>query len=226
MSDSRSREQHLPESAMKLICASELFAACSQESLKIIAQRSVIVDIADGQELGMQNDYRPSVGVVLSGKLHIKRAEGTRSVTLNSLEKGGCFGAASLFGGEDFSCTCLTAQGGTRVVLIGEDIVRELVETDGRFAVGYITFLSDRIRFLNRKIYAFTEPTTESRAAAYMLESDGSKPVSMAELARRLGISRASLYRALERFSQDGAIRRDGKHIEIIDRALLAEYIK
>ena len=87
--------------------------------------------------------------------------------------------------------------------------------------MSYIAFLSQRIRFLNRKIDSFTAPSAREALLRHLLEihRDGAAEITggYSQLARTLNIGRASLYRALDALEAEGCIRRDGKCITILE---------
>ncbi len=71
---------------------------------------------------------------------------------------------------------------------------------------------------LTRRIEALTAGDSASKLLSYLLEREQAGEVdiqSCAELARRLDIGRASLYRALDSLETSGDIRREGKKIFI-----------
>ncbi len=92
----------------------------------------------------------------------------------------------------------------------------------------YIAYLSGRIRFLTRKIDALTAGSTERKLARFLLSRAGEGldevACSSAGLAKRLGVSRASLYRAYDALSARGLIRREGKRIRLLDAAGLEQW--
>jgi len=92
---------------------------------------------------------------------------------------------------------------------------------DSRFTVNYIAFLSDRIKFLNKKIAAFTAGDGEKTLADYLLslpENDGAVrlPSNMSRLSQYLNISRPTLYRAFSSLSERGIIEKNGAAVKII----------
>jgi len=93
----------------------------------------------------------------------------------------------------------------------------------------YISFLSGRIRFLNRKIAFYTSGSAERRVALYLssFNSDEIEPdIPMNSLCELLDIGRASLYRAFDKLTDDGFIKRDGDKINIVNRQAMLDYYK
>ena len=97
--------------------------------------------------------------------------------------------------------------------------VDKLISLDNTVSFNYITYLSQRVGFLNSKIEGYITPSAEEKLLLYLRkncdENDGKCEisVSMTELSRVLHISRASLYRVIEALEKQGKICRDGKKI-------------
>ena len=81
----------------------------------------------------------------------------------------------------------------------------------------YLRYLSGRIRFLSGRLQSVTQSGSEGKLARYLLANavDGPVNISATDLARQLGLSRASLYRAFDALEQADLIRRSGKAIEV-----------
>lgn len=188
-----------------------LFEGLSEEDYtKVLAALGQPVGIPKGGEL-----YRDgSVGIIVSGSARIGRTGSTgESVTVRGIGAGEVFGAASVFGEWKNGKSRITAQTACRVLYISEDVLRKLLSDYPVIAVNYISFLSDRIRFLNRRIDAFSAGSAVQKLYEYLAEmTDGEKSVTlsfgMAELARRLKMGRSSLYRSLEVLQENGLVTR------------------
>lgn len=90
----------------------------------------------------------------------------------------------------------------------------------------YLSFLSDRIDYLNKKITYITAGSAERKLATFFASFEKAEfelPVSFSSLSDMLDIGRASLYRALDKLVSDGCIERDGNDIKIINKALMLE---
>ena len=71
-----------------------------------------------------------------------------------------------------------------------------------------LRYLTGRIRFLSGRLQSLAQPGAEGKLARYLLANDGEGQLTCpaTDLAKRLGISRASLYRAFEAMEQAGLI--------------------
>ena len=144
---------------------------------------------------------------------------------MSVLGPGELFGAAALFNDRPDYATTLTARTPCRVLLLPQALVEELMGRFPEVCRSYVAYLSERIRFLSGKIDALTAGSAERKVAQYLLSRlDGEwaeLDCSATGLAQRLGVSRASLYRALDALEARGAVRRAGKRFRIPDPAAL-----
>lgn len=98
----------------------------------------------------------------------------------------------------------------------------QLLEYDPAFRSNLISFLADRIVFLNSKIDYVTAGSSERKLAFFIKSSPQNENgtvnlgMSMTSLAHTLDLSRASLYRAFDSLEKEGAVKRSGKNITVI----------
>lgn len=149
---------------------------------------------------GEQLCVKQNLCFLLAGKAKVYTQNG--SVVMRNIEPGAFFGAASLFCTQNVQSSVIAAER-CIIACLSEKTVRRLLESCAPFCHNYICFLSDRIRFLNRKICSFTGADTEERVLHTLrsfADTNGKVllPCSMGELANRLNISRSSLYRAID----------------------------
>jgi len=168
------------------------------------------------------------IAVLTDGQAEVLSSPGETAIRLRFMECGEIFGAAALYTENRNYETVVRASKDTEVLLIPEKTVKRLIRKNEQIAENYIRFLSERICFLNQKLSAFTAGSAEAKLAVYLsgLRPDPlgicTLPVSLSELAESLGMGRASLYRALEKFEENGIIERNGKHIRVLDGTALS----
>ena len=169
-----------------------------------------------GEVIYDSRSAQPSLAVVLSGVVQVLHGR----VVMNTLRPGDVFGAAALFGGGQTYESRVVAHSSCRVAFIPQATVSGWMAADPCVAVNYVRFLSDRIRFLNRRLATLTAGQTDGKLWHFLLaqQQDGAVRLSggMAELARRLDMGRSSLYRSLDALTVAGRIRRQGKDIYIL----------
>lgn len=162
-----------------------------------------------------EGNFIRSLGIILSGEVRVEKntADGKR-LKMSTMGPGGCFGAAAMFHDRGKYLNVITAEKSAEVIFLSEGLITWAMQRDPVITENYISYLSDRIWFLNAKIAALTAGTAEQRLAVYLLEHGGAA-TSMTDLSSILNIGRASLYRALDDMEAQGLISRGNKSIEI-----------
>ncbi len=160
-----------------------------------------------------------ALAVVLTGEVCVYHGR----VVMNILRAGDVFGAAALYGQQEPYASRVVADSECEVAFVPQETVSRWMASEPRIAENYIRFLSDRIRFLNRRLATLTAGQTDGKLWRYLLAyagEDGTVRISggMTELAKRLNMGRSSLYRSLDFLAEDGRIVRDGREIRVIHK--------
>ncbi len=181
------------------------------------------VEAAKGDTVYDRHRFRRCLGVVLEGRIQVRK----EALLVSTLSAGDVFGAAALFHQREDYPTTLTALADCRLLLIPQDGVRRLLRESPAFAEDYVEYLSGRIQFLSARLDALSAGSAEGKLAQYLLTSaDGEGRVtgSATQLCQRIGVGRATLYRAFESLERCDAIAREGKTIRILSRDRLEQY--
>lgn len=174
-----------------------------------------------------KTNFSRSLGIVLEGRLRVtKENADKRPIVMSTLQRGAMFGAAALFNSEPEYATKITAIEHSRVLFLPQRLIKRMIEREPEIAENYIRYLSERILFLNRKIYFLTAGTAEQRLAGFLLDNlavgeFSEMPMPMHRLADALNMSRASLYRAFDELTASGAVSKQGKLVCINNADLL-----
>jgi len=177
----------------------------------------------------LQSPDRPldAIALLLCGKARVYTDSSDSAAILRVMTAGDVFGAVSLYAPAQGYRTVTCAWTECSVLLIPGDTVKMLIQNYHTIAENYICFLSDRIRFLNSRITAFTAGTAHEKLAVYLLSlpaDDGDVLKlngSLSTLANALNMGRASLYRAIEFLEEHRILEKNGKSIRILDRNAL-----
>lgn len=175
---------------------------------------------AKGEAIYDRTRFRRCLGVVLRGRIQVRR----ETLLMATLGDGDVFGAAALFTDQADYPTTLTALDACDALLIPEESVRLLLRECGAFAEDYAVYLSGRIRFLSRRLEAVSAGSNRGKLAQYLLDNAGAAgeiTLSATQLCQRLGVGRATLYRAFSALEQAGIIARTGKTIRVLDEIRL-----
>lgn len=190
-----------------------------QEKTKIANSLLKPISYKKGEIIYSADDFPNAIGFVVKGKAFaISSGEGLH---MNTFGVGTCFGAAAIFGGDDTYVSTIIAEADTEILFISERELRDMFIKYPQTSVNYISFLSDKIRFLNKKIGLVTSNCGEETVYKYLKSSHDSEgyaliPKSMTLFAKMLGLSRATLYRCLDSLEANEKILRENNKIKVI----------
>lgn len=205
---------------------SYIFADADNEKLSGLLPENLTVKDFERGDLIFPCGGEKALCIIVEGKAESYSG----STPLNFFGTGDIFGAASLFCADEYT-THISAKTKGKAVYFSEIEMKNMLAASPELALKYISFLSEKIYLLNRKIDAFTSDSAVSKTAKYLINSseglsEFDLPVSLSKLSSRLSAGRASLYRAFETIEELGAIKRDKGHIIITDKNKLIELAK
>ncbi len=164
--------------------------------------------------------YRRSLGILVYGSALVSKNVGGHRIIMSRLTPGSLFGAAALFNQEAVYLTEIKTDAPTSVIFLPQSVVRQLFQKDFRLVENYLTYLAERIRFLNQRIGNFTQSDSTGKVLQYLEEHAHGRTftlnMSWTAFAQALGISRASLYRILEELEDVDCIARSHKTITLL----------
>lgn len=219
----------LNETETELVLKTELFRGSPPSVLTRILAVSdcTAAEYEKNDVVYDKTNFSRSLGIVLEGRLRVtKENADKRPIVMSTLQRGAMFGAAALFNSEPEYATKITAIERSRVLFLPQRLIKRMIEREPDIAENYIRYLSERILFLNRKIYFLTAGTAEQRLAGFLLDNlavgeFSEMPMPMHRLADALNMSRASLYRAFDELTASGAVSKQGKLVCINNAELL-----
>ncbi len=206
----------------KALNACPLFRNVSPAVLRYLADNPPPrLRYAAGATIMSPTDFSSNLFLIVSGGAAVTKE--AKNILLNRLHAGDLFGAATLFASEPVTKfnTLVVAKRSTTLLQLDQPTLEALIRLDPTVGINYIRFLSDRIRFLNERVDSFTVPNSERRVAQYLATVARNKgeeafPINKKEVAARLSISRASLYRAITTLQQRGVIAVENGLIRVI----------
>ena len=201
---------------VSLLTNGALFRKVDADFLHTLSQTKGVslVQFEPGVVYSPEN-FQRSLAVVLEGQLQVTKG----SLAVSVLGPGDLFGAAALYSDEPFATT-VTAMGPSRCLMLEQQLVDRLLAEHSQIRENYLRYLTGRIRFLSSRLQTLAQPGAEGKLARYLLAGGGGTVTCPAtQLCQRLGVSRASLYRAFSMLEDSGLIRREGKTITIVDPA-------
>ena len=175
-----------------------------------------------GEALYTPTNFEKKIGFIFSGECVVGRQTSTSVIPLNLLKAYDSFGILTCFSKHDEFPTVITAKTATTVLFVMADDLKLLLAQNSTVSLNLISFLTQKINFLNEKIAAFSGGSIEEKLASYILslkkkhdslEFEFNKKKS----AEALNCGRASLYRAIDALCSAGLITLADKKIIIND---------
>jgi CRP-like cAMP-binding protein len=214
----------------KIILEQKLFGGCQPHMIEdIILSRGELLCFRSGEVMETKDR---AVGILISGRGVIYSSDKGRQTLLRFIAPGDAVGVAGLFADKApdtriYAC----GDGKSEMFFIPKISFDQLLEYDPAFRSNLISFLADRIVFLNSKIDYVTAGSSERKLAFFIKSSPQNESgtvnlgMSMTSLALTLDLSRASLYRAFERLTEDGFLQKNGREFILHDpEAMLNAY--
>lgn len=225
----------LADNIMKRVLKCSLFEFCPGEKavdyLKNIG--AYACDFDAGEYIPAELRCR-SYGIVISGSVRIfSNDNGGSSFLMNVVSECEVFDISSLTGNtERVPLSVIKTAGKCRIVFVPTCPIANLMKNYPEIAANCFRFFCGRIEFLNKKIRAISCGTSDRKLANFLLNEfcceNGKRIVrikSCVELASKLNLSRASLYRAMDTLTESGIISHEYKLIMIKDLPRLQEII-
>ena len=204
------------EAEIGLLAACPLFRGVENGLLRRLTREADPLSFVPGQTVYEPENFRRCLGVVLSGQLQVTKG----ALAVSALGPGDLFGAAALYSDEPEFASTITAKRPGRCLMLDQALVDRLLAEQSQIRENYLRYLTGRIRFLSGRLQTLAQSGVEGKLARYLLAAGtGELTCSAIQLCQRLGISRASLYRAFAGLEDSGLITRRGKTITVLDPA-------
>ena len=204
------------DSALGFLKKTKIFKDADESLLKtVLKDYANTVSYHKNDIVLSKENYSPVICIIIKGEARVSKGD----TVISHLKSGEIFGAAFLYNQNYNFENTITALSSLKVVIIEKNGIDYLIENDKSVSFNYISYLSERIGFLNSKIEGYTQSSAEEKLLLYLQKNcDNTNgkceiSVSMTELSRVLHISRASLYRVIEALENQEKICRDGKKI-------------
>ena len=179
-----------------------------------------ISEYEPGTYLFRKNDTSDRIGIVLRGSADVIRASCDGMMHMSTLKRNDIFGAASLCAKNAAYVTDIRCKERTRVLIIPEEEMLNLLSENRTVLRNYLSYLNSRIRFMNKRLDAFSKSTVAARVLTFCTAEAVDRIYtvnSFTKLSESLCISRATLYRALDTLEEEHKIRRNGKEIQLTE---------
>lgn len=151
-----------------------------------------------------------------------------KQIEVSRLRAGNLVAPAFLFAKDNLMPVSVETESSVTVLRMRPETLKRLIDEDERIRMNYIRVLCNIDVFLTHKMKVLSLYTVREKVAYLLLEQAGEQDSdrvhlhrSRQEIADSFGIRKFSLLRVLSDFQEQGAIRIDGREIEILDRSKL-----
>ncbi len=173
-----------------------------------------------GDTIYSADTYKKAIGFIIEGNASAT-SDNPQGLFKKSFTAGNVFGAAAIFGHQGAYISKIVAETKATVLFIDEATLLKIFNLFPQASLNYISFLSDKIRFLNQKLNMISCTNAEDTVYKYLIDNMDSDntvnlPVSMTLLAKMLGLGRATLYRSFDALTEKGKIKRENNKYKVI----------
>jgi len=173
-----------------------------------------------GQRIDMALSEEKRIAFVLSGECDVMHEK----LVLNTLKKGDSFGILSIFSNEPYP-TNIIAKKQCHILFLKKDTFLSLIECSPKISMNVISFLAGRVTFLNQKVATLAGASVEAKCRSYLKDqyhkNGACISLSISSVARKIGVGRASLYRALDSLKEKGVLTHEESWVNILRPDLL-----
>ena len=218
------------KSFLTAISSSVIMRDIGEADLKqIISQDGAEIEqYSKGDIIFSPTAFTCRVGIILSGKAQVYKGDRSdKRIIISTLSESDIFGAITLFGQCDRFENNIEALSSVTVLYLSKNLVENTMRENFIFTKNYLEYLSMRIRFLSSRISSIASNGSDEKLASFLLSKCNGKSgdvdigISLTDLSTTLGIARASLYRAIDSLVENGAIKKQGRSISIVNIDIL-----
>ena len=211
-----------------------LFRSTPPDSLQEILNeiKVEIKEFEAGEKIYTPSDFENKVGFVLDGECIVEKikCDGT-SLPLNTLKQNDSFGILAVFSAEEKFPTQISAKKKARIAFLDKSTVIFLIRRSPDIALEVVSFMGQRIAFLNKKVSTFSADSVEEKFAIFLLSESKRQNsdeilLNLSKTAKALNFGRASVYRAIAALEKLSLIKFDNKKIYILNREGLERMTK
>lgn len=220
----------LTASQTRSLLQSPLFDGCDTKHYTSFLQSLETHVLQKGEILSPAAVSTPSLIVLISGEVEYRTVNGALFSTRKAPY---LFNLGTLFQKSAAPSYFPTLQARKTIAVLAFlpcAKLQSILRTDSILAYNLLRIQSNCVYQLTDISCRFSASSPSARLAILLLQQSASNQIDVsfgiANLARTLDVSRATLYRSLAELEELGLIERFGKSIQIIDRDLLLRYLE
>ena len=203
----------------------DCFEFLTHEQKVLVDQGSTLVEYKKGELIAKQGTFTNHIIQIIDGLAKVYYEDSDKFLILRISPTCSLIGLTSIPTDQNIFHYSASAYIDTTVKLISIDVIRKLIQENGKFASTIIDILCKVSIQKNGRFYCLTHRQSSSKLADIILCLAGNifktlrfdLALSRKELAELSGMSSEGVMRILKKFQDDGLIRMSGKTFEIID---------
>lgn len=174
-------------------------------------------DFKRDEEISEEQNGVLCVGLILRGSASVAPGE---QGAVSTIGRGAEFGICNIFVREDMP-TRLKARTALKAAFLPKDVFARLLGENRVLMYRYVRLCNQKMLYLAGKLRLMSISGSAERLAFWLKHSGSDGVVTLSfskdELARRLGLSRASLFRAISKLENQGIISSIGNKIIVLN---------
>lgn len=153
------------------------------------------------------------LGLIIKGSAEVSPGDGS---AVSRIGAGSEFGICNIFINESMP-TDITAKTACKAAFMPKDVFASLLSHDNVLMYRYVRLCNEKMVYLAEKLRLMSIPGCKERLEFWLRQNsvngEATIKLSKDDIAKRLGISRASLFRAISQLEQSGIISCHGATI-------------
>lgn len=220
--------------ARSILKTRSCFAACADDVIDALLQRSQSIRLAKGSTMYRRGDPGDTLVVVLEGRLKVVNVTGeAKEVVLAFLGPGDVIGEMAVFDGHPRSAGVVAMEPVEGVCIYRRDLV-QVLKSNPDALMALLSAMCRRLRATAALVESFSLQT-EARVASALLrlasthgaaagrETTIEMKVTQSDLGNHLGLTRETVSRTLSEFKSAGLVKIRGQNIVLADTEALTE---
>lgn len=219
---------------VKILGQSTLFRNIEKEELHGLLEmvHYQVKSYAAGEVVVYSGDDCNELQIVLEGSVRGEMMDmAGRVLKIEDIGVARPLAVAFLFGQNNRYPVTVTANFEVRLLVFPRDSVIKMMQLNVSFLTNFMNDVSNRAQFISGKLKFLSFQSLKGKLAHYLLEQDnkGHGKIVLSktqeQLADLFGVARPSLGRVIRDLHNEGVISATGKHIQILDRVALKNYL-
>ncbi|MFA8434900.1 MAG: Crp/Fnr family transcriptional regulator [Marinifilaceae bacterium] len=205
------------------------FSSLSGRDVSLIINNSTTLDFKKHETIIKQGSFATHIYYMLEGLAKINIESDGRNNTIRMAPQFRFLGLSHAFFDKIYHLSA-TAMEPTKVMLIDIAVFKQLIKTNGSFAMGVIETMSMTSHRQIKRMIMYSNKNVEGSLAtflihyAHMANSNTFKlPFSRKEIAETIGYSRESVIHTFTKFNKEKIIRVVDKQVELLNVDLLKQ---